>query len=257
MKRRPLHNDKQTSPDLLVSGNAHEVGNLINCITINTPILREYLKELIPIIDNDAKDYQDFELFGMSYSELRKDIFKILDTIAHASSRITDTASNLKNFFQRNFNKDRECVEVREVIDKAVAICRGQMSKTVKTFDVHIAEDLPPIFADHGALEQVLINLFINASQAADKEDSWVTLNAKEGNTLRNHLIIEVSDNGCGMDEATMAKVFDPFFTTKAHINGSGLGLFVSKNLVEGLGGHISVKSKASLGSTFRINLTT
>jgi signal transduction histidine kinase len=121
---------------------------------------------------------------------------------------------------------------------------------------VNIAKDLLPIFVESAALEQVLVNLLVNAAQAADKDDSWVILTARNGNSLRNHLIIEVSDNGCGMDEETMMKIFEPFFTTKEELRGSGLGLFVSKNLIKGLRGQIGVESIAGRGSTFRIDLS-
>jgi signal transduction histidine kinase len=129
------------------------------------------------------------------------------------------------------------------------------MKKTVRHFEMKIADDLPPIFTDPSALEQVLVNLLINAAQAVDGEDSWIMLSAKLGNTLQDHLIIEVSDNGCGMDEETREKIFDPFYTTKEDMKGSGLGLFVSKNLIEDLGGLIEVESKVGKGSTFRVTL--
>jgi two-component system NtrC family sensor kinase len=80
-------------------------------------------------------------------------------------------------------------------------------------------------------------------------------ITARQANSLRSHLIIEVSDNGCGMNEKITGKIFEPFFTTKEEIKGSGLGLFVSKNLIEGLDGHISVESIAGRGSTFRLDL--
>jgi C4-dicarboxylate-specific signal transduction histidine kinase len=142
------------------------------------------------------------------------------------------------------------------VINKSVALCRGQMKKTVRHFEMKIAEGLPPIFTDPSSLEQVLVNLLINAAQAVDCEDSWVMLSANLGNTQRNYLIIEVSDNGCGMDEKTMEKIFDPFFTTKEDMRGSGLGLFVSKNLIEDLDGQIEAESKVGKGSTLRVTLT-
>ena len=146
-------------------------------------------------------------------------------------------------------------VDVSSVINKTVALCQGQIRKTVKLFEVNIAEDLPPIFTDPGALEQVLVNLLINAAQAVDGRDSRVVLTAKHVNTRQYRLNIEVSDNGCGMGEKTREKIFEPFFTTRVRENGSGLGLFVSKNLIEKLGGRIKVESKLGVGSTIRIFL--
>ncbi|MFH1625137.1 MAG: HAMP domain-containing sensor histidine kinase, partial [Pseudomonadota bacterium] len=145
--------------------------------------------------------------------------------------------------------------DLREVIEKGVAICRGQVKNMVKSFEVDVTKEAPPVFTDPEALEQVLVNLVINAAQAADKEDSWVRLTVQLGDTQTDHVIIEVSDNGCGMDEQTREKIFRPFFTTKSTGSGTGLGLFVSHNLIEGLGGHIELQSEPGKGSTFRITL--
>jgi signal transduction histidine kinase len=70
-----------------------------------------------------------------------------------------------------------------------------------------------------------------------------------------NHAILEVKDNGAGMDEQTLQKIFDPFFTTKSRTGGTGLGLYVSHNLVQGLRGRIEVESESAKGSTFRVIL--
>ena len=255
MERKLAQNQKFTSFGLLVSGIAHELGNLSNCITFNIPILRDYLKGLIPIMDDHARNHDDFEFFNMSYPEFRQDVFRILDNMEHASNRISETGSGFKEFISMTSAEKRKWVEVESVITKSVALCRGQMKKTVRHFEMKIAEDLPPIFTDPSALEQVLVNLLINAAQAVDGRDSRVMLSARLGNTPHNYLIIEVSDNGCGMNEEVIEKIFDPFFTTKEHINGNGLGLFVSKNLIEDLGGKIEGESRVGVGSTFRVTL--
>ena len=104
-------------------------------------------------------------------------------------------------------------------------------------------------------LKQILLNLLLNAAQAADKENSSLELKAISGDTWREHTIIEISDNGCGMDEATRQKIFDPFFTTKSATKGTGLGLYICYNLLESMGGHIEVESEPGKGSTFRITV--
>ena len=240
---------------LFVSGMAHELGNLNNCLTFNIPILRDYLKKLIPIIDNYVKRQQDFELFGMSYPEFQKDIFRIIDSIEHASNRIVETGSSLKEFVKKASEEKWCLVDVRKVIKKSVAVCQGQIISKVETFKTNIAEDLPLIHTDPLALEQVLVNLLINAAQAVDDGESRVMLSAKLGNTLRDYLIIEVGDNGCGMDEETKEKIFDPFFTTKGDMGQSGLGLFICRNLIEGMDGQIEVESEQGEGSIMRVLL--
>jgi len=255
VEEKLTNSQELTSLGVLVSGIAHELGNLSNCLIFNIPILRDYLKKLIPIIDVYARNHKEFEMFGMSYPEFRNDVFRILDNIEHASSRITETGSGLKEFARVASTKKQRWVEVSSVIMKSVALCQKQIRKTVKSFEVNIAEDVPLIFTDSVALEQVLVNLLINAAQAVDDEDSWVMVSAKLGNTQQDDLIIEVSDNGCGIDEKTREMIFDPFFTTRVQDDGNGLGLFVSKNLIDKMGGRIEVESNLGVGSTFRIVL--
>ncbi len=253
--KKAVQKEKLASLGLLVSTTAHEINNLNNCVTFNIPILREYLKALIPIIDDYAGNHQDFELFGMPYSEFRNDIFNLVNNLDYASSRINNIISDLSEFVKNGYKGEQGWVDLKQVIENGIAICRSQIRKKVKSFDVNIADDLPLVYTDSGVLEQVLVNFLINAAQAADKENSWVKLSVKQRKGIwRDHLIIEVSDNGCGMDIATREKIFEPFFTTKSG-EGTGLGLFVSKGLVEILGACIEVESDPGKGSSFMIIL--
>ena len=255
INKKAVQKEKLPPLGLLVSTVAHEIKNLNNCVTFNTPILREYLKKLIPIIDDYAGNHQDLELFGMTYPEFRNDIFNLVNNLEHASSRINDIMSDMSEFVKNGYKGELCWVDLNEVVEKGIAVCRSQI-KRVKSFDVNISENLPQVYTDPKALEQILVNFLINAAQAADKENSWVKLSVKLGKGIwRDHLIIEVSDNGCGMDIATREKIFDPFFTTKASNNGTGLGLFISKKLVEALDARIEVESAPGKGSSFTIIL--
>ena len=136
-----------------------------------------------------------------------------------------------------------------------ISICHVQLKKNVKSFINDIPQDPPRIWSDPHALEQILLNLLVNAAQAAEKKDSRVELNVEVRDSWLDRIILEVRDNGCGMDEKTMQKIFDPFFTTKSAAEGTGLGLYVTHNLVESLRGHIEVESTLDQGSTFRVIL--
>ena len=163
--------------------------------------------------------------------------------------------SGLSEFVGRNPKGQRRWIDLKQAVERGVAICQCQIKKTVNSFEVDIAEDLPVVFTEPDTLEQVLVNLLINAAQATDKEESWVRLTARWSNGGGRCVMIEVSDNGCGMDEDTKEKIFEPFFTTKTSGKGTGLGLFVSHNLIEELGGRIEVESEPGKGSSFRVVL--
>ena len=150
---------------------------------------------------------------------------------------------------------EEDWVELNNVIENVLAICNVQLKKTVKSLVTNLPENLPRVWSDPTYLEQILLNLLVNAAQAADKNDSRVELNVEVRPSWLDHTILEVKDNGAGMDEKTRQEIFNPFFTTKSSSGGTGLGLYVSHNLVHSLKGRIEVESDLGKGSTFRIVL--
>lgn len=255
LQRRMVQTEKLSSIGFLVSGVAHEINNPNNFISFNIPILKEYLNELILIIDDYANEHKNYELLGMSYPEFRKDIFKLVDNIENGSRRINIVVSNLREMSRPKTGVETDWTDIKEVIEKSVSICRSKINRLVKSFEVDIVEDMPLIYTDSETIELVVINLLINAAQAADKENSWIRLNVTLGDSSQNQLIIEVTDNGCGMDEKVKNRVFDPFYTTKTPSEGTGLGLSLCYNSIEKLGGHIEVDSELGKGSTFKVTL--
>jgi len=172
MERQLAQSEKLAALGLLVSSIAHEINNPNNFIVFNLPILRDYLEMLMPFVDDYMEDHPNLELFGMSYEEFRKDIFRLLENMEYGSQRINATVCGLRDFAQKRDNLERQSVDLKQVIEGAMALCHGEIRKRVKSFDVDILEDILPIHADAKAVEQVLINLLINAAHAADKEDS-------------------------------------------------------------------------------------
>jgi signal transduction histidine kinase len=146
-------------------------------------------------------------------------------------------------------------VDLGPLTHKVLSICQNKIKKTVKLFIREVPEELPKIYTDPYSLEQVLINMLLNAAQAADKPDSWVKLTIAVNDEWKDHAIIQVSDNGCGISDDVLLKIFDPFFTTKLPPEGTGLGLYVCHNLVESMGGRIEVESKRGEGTTFTVIL--
>jgi PAS domain S-box-containing protein len=253
MERELIQSEKLASLGLLISGIVHEINNPNNFISFNMPILRDYLQEILPILDEHAARTPFFEVQGMVYAEFRTDVLKLLENIEHGSVRINTTVAKLKEFARKKDEKGVRSILPTGVVERAVAICHTQIRKTVKTFDVEVEQDMPEMFSDPDAIEQPLINLLINAAQAADKPDSYIRLRVRRENSGKGKLVLEVEDNGCGMDSKTVSRIFDPFFTTKEEGLGTGLGLYITKNLIETAGGSISVESEIGAGATFRV----
>jgi len=255
MEKRLTQSEKLASLGLLLSGIAHEINNPNNFIFFNIPILRSYLEELMPIIDEYANSNQDYELLGMPYQDFRQDLLKLLDNMEHGAARINATVSRLKEFSKLRNKENMRWIDLNQLIEDAVAICQGQINKMVQSFEVDIPDGLPKIHTEPGSLEQILINLLINAAQAANKKKSWVRLEVKQGDSSRDQVSIEISDNGCGMNEQTRKRIFEPFFTTKNAGSGTGLGLYICHNLIGSLGGVIEVESRPGRGSKFKVVL--
>jgi signal transduction histidine kinase len=257
MERDLVQREKLASLGLLVSGIAHELNNPNNFIIFNLPILREYLQEILPLVDREAALNPGREFFGMTYGDFRDDLMKLLQNIENGSHRINATVSKLREFSRQKEKEKEKKVPLRigDLVQKAASICMSQIKKRIKTFEVDIPEDLPDILIDPDSFEQIMINLLINAAHAANKPDSMIRVSAKAGNGRQEKLILEVTDNGCGMDEKTRGRIFDPFFTTKHDGTGTGLGLYVSKNLLDEMGGKIDVESQPGEGTVFRLHL--
>lgn len=254
-EKQLMHSEKMASLGVMVSSIVHEINNPINFISFNLPILREYLSELLPISDVYAAEHPDFEIGHLPYPDFREDISKLLDNIEHGSGRITSFIANLKDFSQIKDKVKEDWVDLNAVIAKMLSICGVQLKKTVRSFTTKIPDNPPRIWTDPSALEQILLNLLVNAAQASEKEDSRVEMRVEVRDSWLDHIVFEIRDNGSGMDAQTLQKIFDPFFTTKAAAGGTGLGLYVTHSLVESLRGRIEVESEAGKGSTFRVIL--
>jgi PAS domain S-box-containing protein len=255
MERQLIHREKLASLGLLIAGIAHEINNPNNFIVFNIPILRDYLMEMMPIMEAYMQVHPDRQWFGMSFEEFRDDVFRLIDNLDHGASRINATVSHLTDFSRKKL-KEKRRTSIPEVMEKAVAICRSQIQKSVHSFDTDFQTDLPEIMTDPEALEQIIVNLLINASHAMDKEDSKILLRVSRGRRWRERIIIEVIDNGAGIDPRIRDHLFDPFYSTKQDGKGLGLGLYIVTNLIEGLGGAIDVESEPGVGSTFRVTLS-
>lgn len=255
LERMLVHSEKMASLGVLVSSIAHEINNPNNFVTFNMPILRDYIQQMLPIVDSYAEQHPALELCHMPYPEFREDIFKLIGNVEHGSARISSFVSNLREFSQSGGSKPFSWVNPTALIKKTISLCQSKIQKAVKSFILDIPDGLPNIYTDQYSLEQILINLLLNSVQAADKPDSWVKFEARVTDEWKNHAVIRISDNGCGIEPDVKRKIFDPFFTTKLSAEGTGLGLYVVHNLLAALGGRIEVTSEPGKGSIFTVTL--
>jgi signal transduction histidine kinase len=161
----------------------------------------------------------------------------------------------LKSYIRSGEDLEMTNGSVAKVVDRVMALVGKQVGKMVRRFDVTVAEQLPPVRMNAGKMEQVLINLLINAGQAtAEKEGSRVALTAR-ASAAGDGVEILVEDDGVGIPADNLEQIFEPFYTTKGRENGTGLGLSISQQIVEEHGGRIDVASEVGRGSRFTVRL--
>jgi two-component system NtrC family sensor kinase len=222
-----VHSEKLASLGVLAGGVAHEINNPLMVILGRT--------ELMLMADSMGDEGK-----------------KNLDTIRHETERIAKIVQNLLTFSRKSRQEKIESVEVAEALERTLMLSEHQL--TVANVEVlkEIEPDMPTIDANAGQLQQVFMNLIINAHHAMPDGGR---LSIKTGTTPDDHVFIEISDTGCGIPAEDINRIFDPFFTTKDEGKGTGLGLAVSRNIVENHGGEIGVHSTIGVGTTFRVVL--
>jgi signal transduction histidine kinase len=208
-----------------------------------------------PLLERCLAEDPELTLLNMSYEVFLEDVFKLLENMEHGSKRITSIVSDLKNYVRSDEHKELKAEHLSQIVDRVMTLVGKQVRKMVKRFDVQVAEGLPAVKMNPGKIEQVLINMVINAGQAADKDDSWVKLSARPAADEPGWVELVIEDNGAGIPEHYLEQIFEPFFTSKGRDQGTGLGLSISHHIVEEHGGAIRVQSTVGQRTVFTIRL--
>ena len=253
-ERQMYHAEKMASLGQIVAGVTHEINNPNNFIFFNLPILRRYIGALTEHLDGSGTEPPEIAMLGMTYQQFRDDLDKLLDNMEHGSQRITSIVNELKHYV-RGSEEERRVERIETVVSRAMTLVGKQVRKMVRQLDVDMTAGLCPLFMDPGKIEQVVVNLLINAAQAADKQDSWVKLSVRPHQKRPNVVVMEVSDNGSGIPAENLHRIFEPFFTSKGRDAGTGLGLSICQRIVEEHGGHIGVTSQPGEGTCFTVEL--
>ena len=174
-----------------------------------------------------------------------------------------DLVKRLLLFARRSPDTERRSVQVETIVAGATPLLTAALPSSI-VIRTEIKGAVPPVLGDAGQIEQVVMNLSVNAAHAIGTRQGKITLGVRvehmeNDNPSRlpksDYVCLSVDDDGCGMDEATQAKIFDPFFTTKAQGEGTGLGLSIVHGIVHEHGGAIRVRSTVGIGSRFEVYL--
>jgi signal transduction histidine kinase len=155
--------------------------------------------------------------------------------------------------FSRLSGSEFNPVDVNQLIYDSLALLEHQLQSSHINVDSRFDDSLPPVYGNRGKLQQVFVNLFLNARDAMPSGGDLTVQTAMNESLV----IVDISDTGIGISEDNLKRVFDPFFTTKALGKGTGLGLAVTYGIIQEHGGRIFVDSDAGRGTHFRLKLPT
>ena len=230
--------EKLTSLGQLAASVAHEVNNPLAGILVYTALL--------------LKKYQARKL---QTEETESQLLKMKKELERTSRIIRNLLD-----FSRQSDADMRPVEVNKVVEAALLLVKHQISLEHIKLELQFGPDLPMVLAGFDQIQQVLINLLLNAIQAMPEGGglsiaTTAAPNMRIGETLKNTVRIDVSDTGIGIPKENLGKLFTPFFTTKEKGKGVGLGLPVVHGIIERHKGKIEVVSEVNKGTTFSIYL--
>jgi len=252
MEQQLLQADKLASLGQLVSGIAHEINNPNTFIKGNLIIIQEALSDMLPIIDRAFESDPSLKIARLNYEIFRQSIPVLVDDMVQGANRIKGIVDGLRKFAKKDEGLLNEQVNVNNIIESCLRLVDNQIKRT-SDVNVEFDPDLPEVIGNSQKLQQVVVNVLINASQAIDKPKGNIMVETYRENA--EEIVVKISDNGKGMDEKTLKQIFDPFFTSKRHHGGTGLGLSIAYGIIKEHKGRIDVESKPGLGTTFYIHL--
>ena len=226
-QRQLGRSEKLAAVGQLAATLAHEIGTPLHSVSGHVQLLQEEVSE------DSAK--------------------RRLSIIESQIDRVTDIIRQTLSI-TRMPSPHRVPIRMEKIIEDVLRLVQpGLQTKAVRV-ETRISKGLPELSGDSSQLQEVLLNLLTNAMDAV-APGGRISVSTEVRDSGSKQLCVHVADNGIGISPEAMGKIFEPFFTTKAEGKGTGLGLAVSKQIVESLGGNLSAVSRAGEGSTFTITL--
>ncbi len=233
-QKKLLHNDRLASLGQLSASVAHEINNPISGVLNLSMLLQRMLKD-------DGIPPARIEEFR-----------KYLSQVTNETARVGRIVSDLLAFSRRS-KPQRVPADVNKIVKMTLSLTQHKMKLSNVAVETSLCEELPAAQCDASQIQQVVLNLLLNAAEATQtKTERQVVVSTAAG---KGEVVLTVSDNGEGIQPENLAKIFDPFFTTKSEGKGVGLGLAVSYGIIQAHGGDIEVRSKVGEGTTFTVTL--
>lgn len=256
----------------LAAGVAHEINNPLGFIISNTTTLKSYVEKMMGIVDLTQQliDYMEtgetFERdatldvikemnqkYDMDF--IREDLSDLFSDMDEGLERVKKIVYGLRMFSRVDQNEVMAEYDINEGIKDTLVVANNEIKYDARV-ELELSEEIPSIQANGGQLNQVLLNLIINAVHAIREKSDDMGIIRIQTRCVNDFIECQISDTGTGIDENTAKKIFDPFFTTKPMGIGTGLGLSISYDIVTNKHeGYLRVDSKKGVGTDFFIGL--
>ena len=256
-----VNQEKMASLGQLTAGIAHEINNPIGFISSNLQTLQDYATRLLKltvfyekIVSKTANEtflalQRDIQQ-RLQFDFVRTDLPELLSESIDGNDRVAEIVKNLKAFSHVD-NAQWQPANLVDGLENTLKIAANQLKYHV---EIHrdYAADLPEVYCQPNQINQVLLNLLVNAAHAITKERGTITISTGIEGT---NVWVDVQDTGAGIAAENMQRIFDPFFTTKPVGKGTGLGLAMVRSIVTRMGGSIECHSEVGVGTNFGLLL--
>jgi two-component system NtrC family sensor kinase len=260
-----IHSERMASVGQLAAGIAHEINNPMAFVASNLNSLQRYTTSLTSIVNTCARflesirnriptcmtedlDRVERTVAAENYRFIVQDIAEVIQESKKGAERITDIVTGLRNF-SRLDEEELKAADLNEGIQATLKIAHSEIRYRCSV--ITELGELPEIMCHPGQLNQVFLNLIMNAVQAC-QDNGRIEIRTYANNT---DVFVDIEDNGCGIADENLSAIFTPFFTTKPVGEGTGLGLSISYAIVKKHGGDIRVRKAKNTGSIFTVLL--
>ncbi|MDW6093270.1 sensor histidine kinase [Vibrio rhizosphaerae] len=256
-----IQSEKMASIGQLSAGIAHEINNPVGFITSNIQTLHDYFQRLSQVIDemknmiqgagdSALAEHCETLLNQQQVNFILEDTSDLIQESLEGSSRVMSIVKNLKDFSHID-GSEWGYASLVHGIESTLKIIHNEIKYSI-TIEKDYQTDIPDVYCQPMQINQVLLNILLNASQAIDGEGT-IYISVHQAN--EHYVEIRIRDTGTGIPPEIQDRIFDPFFTTKAVGSGTGLGLSVSYGIIKTHKGTIAVQSEIGVGSEFIIQL--
>jgi len=251
IKAQLLQSYKLASLGKLVAGVAHEINNPNTFIRGNINIISEAFRDILPILDHMYEADKELKIARLKYPVFKENIPILIEDMVEGANRVKKIVDGLRDFAKKDEGLFIDDVDVNYLIQNNLRITAKTVRKHAK-MQTQLDTTIPTFKGNSAKIEQVLMNVLMNAALAIEKEDGLIFIETFLDKAT--HIVVKVRDNGQGMDEATQKQMFEPFFTTRGHKGGTGLGLSISSQIIQEHNGKIAVQSQLGVGTTITLS---